>query len=77
MIHEFLTIEKNIVHMTSDESSTNSNNSGNKNSQIIVSDENDPFYKESMYLNYGDLTDKFQNMWKNINQKLNNRQLII
>ena len=46
--------------MTSDESSTNSNNSGNKNSQIIVSDENDPFYKESMYLNYGDLTDKFQ-----------------
>ena len=60
MIHEFLTIEKNIVHMTSDESSTNSNNSGNKNSQIIVSDENDPFYKESMYLNYGDLTDKFQ-----------------
>ena len=43
---------------------------------IIVSDENDPFYKESMYLNYGDLTDKFQK-WKNINQKLNNHQLII
>lgn len=55
MIHEFLTIEKNIVHMKSDESSSN-----NKNSQIIVSDENDPFYKESMYLNYGDLTEKFQ-----------------
>ena len=50
MIHEFMTINKNIVKLNEDDTA----------SQIVISEENDPFYKESMYLNYGDLTEKFQ-----------------
>ncbi|RCK67682.1 Vacuolar protein sorting-associated protein 45 [Candida viswanathii] len=50
MIHEFMTIQKNIVKLNDEDSA----------SQIVISEENDPFYKESMYLNYGDLTEKFQ-----------------
>ncbi|KAI3403108.2 VPS45 [Candida oxycetoniae] len=46
MINEFLNIEKNVVKLPPD-------------NQVILS-QDDQFFKESMYLNYGDLTDKFQ-----------------
>ncbi|WLF81810.1 vacuolar protein sorting-associated protein 45 [Lodderomyces elongisporus] len=46
MIHEFLKIEKNVVSLPE--------------KQVIIT-EDDQFYKDSMYLNYGDLNDKFKN----------------
>ncbi|KAI5949840.1 VPS45 [Candida margitis] len=46
MIHEFLTIDKNVVTLP--------------DNQVILSQQDDSFYNESMYLNYGDLTNKFQ-----------------
>lgn len=50
MIHEFITIKLNIAKLTAD--------SGVEN--IILSDTQDKFFKESMFLNYGDLTENFQ-----------------
>lgn len=46
MIHEFLAIDKNVVTLP--------------DNQVILSQQDDSFYNESMYLNYGDLTNKFQ-----------------
>ena len=46
MIHEFLTIDKNVVTLP--------------DNQVILSQQDDSFFNESMYLNYGDLTNKFQ-----------------
>ncbi|KAG7660810.1 VPS45 [[Candida] subhashii] len=48
MIHEFVGISKNIVQLP------------DTKEQIILSEESDKFYREAMYLNYGDLTEKFQ-----------------
>ena len=48
MIHEFVGISKNIVQLP------------DTKEQIILSEELDKFYREAMYLNYGDLTEKFQ-----------------
>lgn len=48
MIHEFVGISKNIVQLP------------DTKGQIILSQELDKFYREAMYLNYGDLTEKFQ-----------------
>ncbi|KAL6450002.1 VPS45 Vacuolar protein sorting-associated protein 45 [Candida maltosa Xu316] len=50
MIHEFLGIDKNVVQVLSNDGT----------SSIVLSPETDSFYRESMYLNYGDLTEKFQ-----------------
>ncbi|KAI5961333.1 VPS45 [Candida theae] len=46
MIHEFLTIDKNVVSLP--------------DNQVVLSQQDDSFYNESMFLNYGDLTNKFQ-----------------
>lgn len=46
MIHELIGIQKNIVKVG--------------NEQLTLSEQSDSFYKDSMYLNYGDLTDKVQ-----------------
>lgn len=46
MIHELIGIQKNIVHVGEE--------------QLTLSEQSDSFYKDSMYLNYGDLTDKVQ-----------------
>lgn len=48
MIHELIGINKNMVELAESEE------------PIILSESQDPFFKQSMYLNYGDLTDKFQ-----------------
>lgn len=48
MIHELIGISKNIVDLKESKE------------QILLSELQDKFYKESIYLNYGDLTDKFQ-----------------
>ncbi|ABN65738.2 vacuolar protein sorting associated protein [Scheffersomyces stipitis CBS 6054] len=48
MIHEFLGIKKNIVALTESKE------------QVTLNESQDKFYRESMYLNYGDLTEKFQ-----------------
>ncbi|CAK9439992.1 uncharacterized protein LODBEIA_P40920 [Lodderomyces beijingensis] len=45
MINEFLKIDKNVVNLNG--------------SQVVLSEE-DQFYSEAMYLNYGDLTEKFK-----------------
>ncbi|KAK6464605.1 vacuolar protein sorting associated protein [Scheffersomyces coipomensis] len=47
MIHEYIGVKKNIAEVA--------------NEQLILDETQDTFFKESMYLNYGDLTDKFQN----------------
>ncbi|KAK6202849.1 vacuolar protein sorting associated protein [Scheffersomyces amazonensis] len=46
MIHEYIGIKKNITEVSSE--------------QLILDEIQDKFFLESMYLNYGDLTDKFQ-----------------
>ncbi|CAI5760694.1 unnamed protein product [Candida verbasci] len=61
MIHEFCKIEKNLVNI--------------ENQQIILTDSNDQFYKESMYLNYGDLTDKFQKYVEKYKSETNQSQI--
>lgn len=48
MIHELIGIERNIVKLPEN------------NEQLTLSETQDTFYHESMYLNYGDLTEKFQ-----------------
>ncbi|CCE78145.1 Piso0_000761 [Millerozyma farinosa CBS 7064] len=48
MIHELIGINRNIVKVGTPEES------------LILSDASDVFFQEAMYLNYGDLTDKFQ-----------------
>jgi len=48
MIHELIGINKNMVELAESKE------------PIILSESQDPFFKQSMYLNYGDLTDKFQ-----------------
>ena len=48
MIHELIGIDRNIVKLPE------------TNEQLILSEEQDAFYQEAMYLNYGDLTDRFQ-----------------
>lgn len=46
MLHELIGVSKNIVHLGEE--------------QVLLSETHDRFFKELMYLNYGDLTDKFQ-----------------
>ncbi|EGW30607.1 uncharacterized protein SPAPADRAFT_143323 [Spathaspora passalidarum NRRL Y-27907] len=46
MIHEFIHINKNIVDVSGE--------------TVILDSQFDKFFKEAMYLNYGDLTEKFQ-----------------
>ena len=48
MIHEFIGIHKNIVDLK------------DSNEKVTLTEVLDKFYRESMYLNYGDLTEKFQ-----------------
>lgn len=48
MIHELIGINRNIVDLK------------DSNEQLTLSETMDEFYQESMYLNYGDLTEKFQ-----------------
>lgn len=48
MIHELIGINRNIVDLH------------DSNEQLTLSETQDTFFHESMYLNYGDLTDKFQ-----------------
>lgn len=48
MLHELIGIKKNIVELQETKE------------QVLLSESQDSFFKESMYLNYGDLTDKFQ-----------------
>lgn len=48
MIHELIGIEKNIIHLKL------------VKEPVTLLDSNDVFFKEAAYLNYGDLTDKFQ-----------------
>lgn len=48
MLHELIGIKKNIVEIQESKE------------QVLLSESQDSFYKESIYLNYGDLTDKFQ-----------------
>lgn len=48
MIHELIGINRNIVDLK------------DSNEQLTLSETLDVFFQESMYLNYGDLTDKFQ-----------------
>lgn len=48
MIHEIIGIDKNIVQLKL------------AKEPITLSDSHDVFFRESIYLNYGDLTDKFQ-----------------
>lgn len=48
MIHELIGIDRNIVNLK------------DSSEQLTLSETMDVFYLESMYLNYGDLTDKFQ-----------------
>lgn len=48
MIHELIGISKNVVTLAE------------TGEQLTLSDSQDQFFQESMYLNYGDLTDKFQ-----------------
>ncbi|KAK6457764.1 vacuolar protein sorting associated protein [Scheffersomyces xylosifermentans] len=48
MIHEFIGINKNIVDLK------------DSKEQVTLTETQDKFFRESMYLNYGDLTDKFQ-----------------
>lgn len=48
MLHELIGISKNIVTLQ------------DSTEQVLLSESQDSFFKESMYLNYGDLTDKFQ-----------------
>ncbi|CUM65733.1 uncharacterized protein PRCAT00003381001 [Priceomyces carsonii] len=47
MIHELIGINRNIVVLSDKE-------------QLTLSEDQDKFFQESMYLNYGDLTEKFQ-----------------
>ncbi|GEQ71645.1 hypothetical protein JCM33374_g5331 [Metschnikowia sp. JCM 33374] len=49
MIHELIGISRNVVNL-----------GGQAGEQLTLSETNDTFFQESMYLNYGDLTDKFQ-----------------
>lgn len=48
MIHELVGINRNVVRVLEGKE------------QITLSETQDAFYREAMYLNYGDLTDKFQ-----------------
>lgn len=48
MVHELIGISRNIVDLK------------DAKEQVVLSQSQDAFYKESLYLNYGDLTDKFQ-----------------
>ncbi|ODV77338.1 Sec1-like protein [Suhomyces tanzawaensis NRRL Y-17324] len=48
MINELIGIKKNIVNLVE------------SNESVTLSDTQDKFYRESLYLNYGDLTEKFQ-----------------
>lgn len=48
MIHELVGINRNVVRVLDGKE------------QITLSETQDAFYREAMYLNYGDLTDKFQ-----------------
>lgn len=48
MIHELIGIDRNIVKLPENDE------------QLTLSETQDTFYQESMYLNYGDLTEKFQ-----------------
>lgn len=48
MVHELIGINKNMVELRETKE------------PIILSESQDTFFKQSMYLNYGDLTDKFQ-----------------
>lgn len=48
MIHELIGIDRNILKLPEN------------NEQLTLSETQDTFYHESMYLNYGDLTEKFQ-----------------
>lgn len=48
MIHELIGIDRNIVDLK------------DSSEQLTLSETLDEFYRESMYLNYGDLTDRFQ-----------------
>lgn len=47
MIHELIGVSRNVVNLESSE-------------QLTLSETQDTFFQESMYLNYGDLTEKFQ-----------------
>ncbi|CAK7897982.1 vacuolar protein sorting-associated protein 45 [[Candida] anglica] len=62
MIHELMGIKKNVVELdTSSSSSSSSSDSPNlDSSSLTLSSVHDSFYSSSMYLNYGDLTDKVQ-----------------
>lgn len=48
MIHELIGIDRNVVKIPENDE------------QLTLSDTQDTFFQESMYLNYGDLTEKFQ-----------------
>lgn len=48
MIHELIGVSRNVVELEESKE------------QVTLSETQDRFYEESMYLNYGDLTDKFQ-----------------
>lgn len=48
MVHELIGITRNIVDLKE------------AKEQVVLSESQDAFYRESLYLNYGDLTDKFQ-----------------
>jgi vacuolar protein sorting-associated protein 45 len=48
MIHEFIGINKNTIQLP------------NTPEQYVISESQDKFFKDSMYLNYGDLTENFQ-----------------
>lgn len=48
MIHELIGISRNVVNL------------GESGEQLTLSETQDAFYHESIHLNYGDLTDKFQ-----------------
>ncbi|KAI5956987.1 VPS45 [Candida jiufengensis] len=66
MIHEFLTIEKNVVALP--------------DNQIVLGDD-DPFFNQSSFLNYGDLNDNYQKYFEKYKREtkqssINNDQLL-
>ncbi|KAI5963202.1 VPS45 [Candida pseudojiufengensis] len=66
MIHEFLTIDKNVVALP--------------DNQIVLGDD-DPFFNQSLFLNYGDLNDNYQKYFEKYKletkqSSINNDQLL-
>lgn len=56
MIHELIGIHRNVVAVGGDDKKT----TGSSDEHVTLSADQDQFFSELMYLNYGDLTDKFQ-----------------